>query len=269
MISLASERDAPIPVGAAEDAAPAQPQVFVRAFSVPTGLPWEQSRAAQLDARHGSPLPIDELMVQLKRLDRWSPGKPARYAAFYVRVQDYGTPFETTLQVDGVSVTVAFGARKQDLDRVKFAAIVALIVALCGAVLGGSLVMALGARSQALAALDTTEHLALAKRRAGLAHQAQIDQARGLRRELGRSRPVEEVLADLDWAAASKAPNARISAVHWDHGLLALEARGQAPPLIPGERPLQRAATPLRPGVWLWGVEPRASRPRVSLEAER
>lgn len=269
MISLASERDAPIPVEAAEDAAPVQPQVFVRAFSVPAGLPWEQSRAAQLDARHGSPLPIDELLVQLRHLDRWSPGKPARYAAFYVRVQDYSTPFETTLQVDGQSVAVAFGARKQDLDRVKVVAVVGLIIALCGAVLGGSLMMALGARSQAQAALDTTEHLALTKRRAGLAYQVQIDQARGLRREIGRARPLEEALADLDWAAASKAPDARISALHWDHGLLGVEARGPAPPLISGERPLQRATAPLRPGVWLWGVEPRASRPRAFLGAAR
>lgn len=266
MISLASERDAPTPV---EDPDPAPPQVFVRAFSVPAGLPWEQSRAAQLDARHGSPLPIDELLVQLRRLDRWSPGKPARYAAFYVRAQDYSAPFETTLQVDGHSVTVAFGARRQDLDRVKLAAVIGLIIALTGAVLGGSLTMALGARSQAQTALDTTEQLVLTKRRTGLAYQVQIEQARGLRREIGRARPVEEALADLDWAAAAKAPDARISALHWDHGLLGIEARGPAPPLIPGERPLQRAGAPLRPGVWLWGVEPRASRPRAFLGAER
>lgn len=268
MISLASERDAPTPVEAADDAAPVQPQVFVRAFSVPGGLPWEQSRAAQLDARHGSPLPIDELLVQLRRLDRWSPGKPARYAAFYIRGQDYSAPFETTLQVDGQPVTVAFGARKQDLDRVKLAAIVALAIVLSGSVLGGGVVMALGARSQALAKLDTTEQLALAKRKTAVAYQNQIALARGLRGEIGRSRPVEEVLADLDWAAASKAPDARISALHWDHGLLAAEARGQAPPFIAGDRHLQRSSAQLRPGVWLWGVEPRAAR-RADLGADR
>lgn len=263
MISLASERDEPILVQEAEDVSPPRPQVFVRAFSVPAGLPWEQARAAQLDARHGSPLPIQELLVQLKRLDRWS-GKTARFAAFYIRAQDYREPFETSLDVEGQTVAVAFGGRKQDLDQVRLASIVALAIVLSGAILGGSLVMALGARGQAVAKLEAAEQLALAKRRMALAHQSQIDQARSLRAEVGRSRPVNEVLADLDWAAASKAPDARIFAVHWDHGLLAVEARGQAAPLITGDRPLQRSNAQLRPGVWLWGVEPRATRRRAT-----
>ena len=56
------------------------PQVFVRVFQAPAGMPWEQGRAARLEARHGSPLPIADVMHQVKRLGAWSLGQPGRYA---------------------------------------------------------------------------------------------------------------------------------------------------------------------------------------------
>ena len=56
-----------------------QPQVLVRVIVTPPGAPWEQARAAKLDAQHGAPLPISELIHQLRRLAPWAPGRPGRY----------------------------------------------------------------------------------------------------------------------------------------------------------------------------------------------
>src|SRR5688572_20809131 len=92
----------------ADGVAAAPPQVFVRTFSTPSGLPWEQARAARLDAEHGAPLPLRDLLHRVKRLSPWSPGAVGRYAVFYVRRRDYRGAFETTVDVDGQPVRVTF-----------------------------------------------------------------------------------------------------------------------------------------------------------------
>ena len=63
----------------------AGPTIFVRTFTTPPGLPWDQSRVAMLEVRSGAPLPLGEVIYQLRRLDPWFVGRSARYAAFYVR----------------------------------------------------------------------------------------------------------------------------------------------------------------------------------------
>jgi hypothetical protein len=66
------------------------------------------------------------------------------------------------------------------------------------------------------------------------------------------------VLADLQWLARARSPGARIVAIHWDHGLMALETRGgDAPPVATTEREVVRAPRQAQPGVWLWGIRRR------------
>src|SRR4051812_4519545 len=93
-----------------EPAGAATPQVFKRVIATPSGPPWRQVRAAQLEARHGAPLPIGELMFRLKRIAPWSLGQPGRFAAFYIRTREYRSAFEAIVDVEGTPVTVAFGA---------------------------------------------------------------------------------------------------------------------------------------------------------------
>jgi hypothetical protein len=241
------------PAGAAAEVH-APPKVFVRALTTPPGAPWEQARAARLDAQHGAPLPISELMHQVRRLDRWGPGRSGQFAAFYVRVREYREPFETPVEVDGQTVRVRFGTPTQDVRRLQAAGAVLFALVLSGAVMGAGAVLALRARGEASTQLAADEQLARTRLAAAQAFRDRSNQASDLRSLVGQARPLGEVVADLTWVATSKTPEARVVGIHWERGLLAVEARGEQPPFLAADRPLERSGKPLRPGVWLWAV---------------
>jgi len=240
------------PIAPAEPREP--PQVFHRTFVVPQGLPWDQARAAALEARHGSPLPIVDLLHRVRRLEGWSPGQPGRYAAFYVRRRDYARPFETTLTVDGAAVRIAFGARGGQLQalrpwllRAAAAAGLALLAAL-------PLTLAWGARTEADARLTALETRLAARDRQ--ARRVEADRGRAIalaQARVGLMTPAD-LLGDIGWVARAKAPEARIVAVHWERGVMALESRGEAAPVAGFDRRVVAADRPLRPGIRLWGV---------------
>jgi hypothetical protein len=238
----------------------ATPHVFVRTFSVPPGLPWTQARAAQMEARHGAPLPMPELMLRLRRLAAWSPSQPARYAALYLRREDYRAPFETTVAVDGEALSVAFGVRRlTDFGQLQFVGLIALAIfmsALVGTVLVS---VSLSQRSETEAALSGLENRVQGK--LGQAQRRASQQGRDadlIQAHRGSVAP-GEALTDLAWVARNRTPDARIVAVHWDHGALAIEARGTAAPVAASDRTIVRAKHPLRDGVSLWGVAPSTS----------
>ena len=259
------------PPGPGEALAPepaAIPQVFVRVFSVPSGMPWEQRRAAELEARHGAPVPIANLMHRLKRLSGWSLGGAARFVVFYIRTREFTAPFETVVDVEGAPTKVAFGTGAERAQRTRLIGMVGLLAAATLAVLGGGIGLALGVRAEATARLDLAEQTAQAKSRAARVQQTHAEQMRLLGRAVGNAKPLEMVLIDLAWASSARAPESRLAAAHWDHGLLAVEARGPAAPFLAGERPLERSDQPIRPGVWLWGVRPDPS-PATAFPSER
>lgn len=233
---------------------PREPQVFTRVFAVPAGAPWEQAQAAQLEARHGAPLPAAELQYRLRRLGRWSPRTAGRYAAVYVRARELTGPFETTVEAEGRPLTVAFGAQTLQLPKLGSGLVLTLPVAAAFAVLAFALTVALTTRSQAAQQLEAVEASAEARLRAARTVERQRLQGRELVAAMERARPVGDVIDDLAWVASAKAPEARLAAVHWDHGLIAVEARGEAAPFAASDRLVERSDRPIRPGVWLWGV---------------
>jgi hypothetical protein len=129
-----------------------------------------------------------------------------------------------------------------------------LLLALTGGALGTGVMLALGARSEAAAELDGAEQIGRAKLRTAEKVRERAAQAGDLRVAVGHGRPLSEVVADLTWVATSKTPEARIVGVHWERGLLAVEARGEQAPFLAVDRPIDRSAKPIRPGVWLWAV---------------
>lgn len=237
------------------------PQVFTRVFSVPAGLPWVQVRAARLEARHGAPLPISELMHQLRRLGRWSPGEQARFVVFYLRAREFRVPFETSAEVDGQLVKVAFGVAGQRAAQVRRTAVLAAAAGSVVVLLALGLGLAFHARGEAEARLALADQRLAARVHAVRNLGKQADLARAVVKARGAARPVGDVLADFTWAAAAKAPEARIVAVHWDHGLLAVEARGETAPFGAVSRTVERSPKPIRSGVWLWGVRPDGAEP--------
>jgi hypothetical protein len=237
------------------------PQVFSRGFSVPAGAPWEQARAAQLEVRHGSPLPISELSWRLRRLGGWGPGRPGRYVVFYVRNREFAEPFETTVAVEGELHRVSFGSAGEQLRRARRMAVLGVLVGALVVALGAGLVAGLNARARAASQLETLERLADLKTRQAGKLQLRLAQERELQTAVGAAGTLDDVISDLTWASAAKAPDARIAAFHWDHGLLAVESRGEASPFLPSDRQVERVARPIRPGIWLWAARSRVAPP--------
>ena len=231
------------------------PQVLVRTFAAPAGLPWDQARGAQLEARHGAPLPIADLHFRVKRLERWAPGRAGRFAVFYIRRRDLAAPFETTVDVDGAPIRVAFGTKAQPASRPWMSAgILALGIGLSAAIAVVMVAMALSIRTDASQQIETLERQTTVKLRTAKSAQREEVQDRALAANQGRSGQVSDVLADLTWLAHARVADARIVSVHWDRGLMAVEARGSAAPLDGRERQIVRAPKPGAAGTWLWGV---------------
>lgn len=249
-----------------EPVAPTQPQVFVRVFVTPPGAPWEQTKAADLEARHGAPLPIADLLFRVRRLAKWAPGRPGRFAVFYIRAQEFREPFETEVDVDGQPVKVAFGASAGQLEQIKQIGLAVGVLVAVGAILGGGFMLALTARAELNTQIEALEMQSQQRLRAAQAYQKQKDLAQSLEVAVGRSGRMRDVVADLAWVATSKAPEARIIAVHWERGVLAVEARGEVAPFAAPDRRVERLEKPLRPGVWLWGVSHRGTDGLVSAE---
>jgi hypothetical protein len=252
------ELDAEAPADAAansEGSSPGEPQVFVRTLAAPPGWPWEQRRGAELETRHGAPLPLSELLYRIRRLEPWRPGAPARFAAFYVLARDVDDQLEASAEVDGRQIAVTFGrvrgqslrAGRLGLTAVAGAAVLLVVVSAIGT--------GLSKRTETAAALATAEQRTETKLRRLQARERQAEEERLLRLQLERGVALREVVKDLAWVSAEKAPDVGIEALHWREGLMALEVRGkQAPFEFSDERRVERAKRPIRKGVWLWGV---------------
>ena len=243
----------------------AAPKVFVRTLLTPPGMPWEQSRTAELDARLSSPLPAGDVVYQLRRLEAWRPGSPARFAAFYVLARDVDGRLETQAQVDGRDVRVVFESREVAARRAKLLGAVGLgsgVVVFALVLVTG---LAVGRRAELEGKLAAAEQLADSKLRSASSKARLKAQEQALRSWRDKGLPMSDILADLAWISGAKASGVRIDGVHWDHDLLAVEAPGGQPPLVVfGDRKLQRSAKPIRPGVFLWAVQRPMIKPAIA-----
>lgn len=236
-------------VDAEELAGAVTPPVFARVVLAPPGWPWEQVRGAQLAARHEAPLPMDQVHLRLRRLRPWRPGQPARFAACYVRASEIRERFEAKVEVEGQQVEVVFEPPEALARRARRSLLVGSAAAGVAALLFVSVAAALLARSQGEKQLATLEHdVAVKLQRA--------EAAQSLRRQsaaLAAASPGDRTsvpMADLAWAMAARAPDARIEAWRWDHGASRVQARGEASPFADPHRAVTRE------GAGLWRIEP-------------
>ncbi|WP_423306981.1 hypothetical protein [Caulobacter sp. KR2-114] len=242
-----------------EPEAPRQ-RIFVRPFLAPAGAPWDQGRAAGLEARLGAPLPLAEIVYQVQRLEPWRPGRPARFAAFYARARDVGEALEEVVEVDGQARAVRFVSARVQARKAQGAIALALLLGMLAASVGTAFAYALVARGADAERLESLTPAVAGKARLAKALDRQRRESRALENGGVRGLALSDYLSDLAWASAAKAPGARIDAVHWDHGLMAVEAHGDQPPFAAGDRQVTKVPKPIRPGLWLWGVEPAAHR---------
>jgi hypothetical protein len=236
--------------------APADGRVFSRTITTPPGAPWDQARAAELEARMNAPLPLDQVVYQRRRLDDWRPRRHGRFAIFYVRSADIARGLDATVVVDGRPMRVRFPAPGESLARARRLA--PFVVGGLASILliGGAITAALALRASASDRLAQLEQLA----------QTRLGQAERLARLKAQSRllkdrvparsTVADYLGDIGWVTAAKAPGAHIDAVYWQNGYMGVAVRGEAAPFSVQARAVARAAKPVRPGVWLWLVAP-------------
>jgi hypothetical protein len=163
--------------------------------------------------------------------------------------------------VDGRPVRVAFGKAPGQLKRLERLGRVGgwvLGAAAAVAVAGAGVASALSARAGAEQELTNLEQQAAGKLRQARRLEDDELRARALARIQQTSATPAEVLADLGWLARRRSADARIVAVHWEGGAMAIEARGRKAPVdVVVGGGIVRSEKPIGPGVWLWGVDPR------------
>lgn len=250
--------DGPREAGDSAPEPPVSPKVLVRIVAAPPGLPWDQARVADLEARHGSPLPMSEVLYRLRRLETWRPGAPARFAAFYVIARDVVGRCESVVDVEGRPTRVSFLSRSEQAALTRRLAIVGLTIGLSVAIVLTAVGSALVRRTDTVASLNEVDLRLAGKARSLDALEKLRRQQQALDAAPGRGAPVGAVAADVAWAVSAKTPESHIDALHWQPGLMAFEVRGAAPPFSAApDKLIERAPRPLRPGVWLWGVTER------------
>jgi hypothetical protein len=244
-------------VGIEAPAPPDPPKVFSRQISTPAGAPWDQARAADLDARHWAPLPLSEVVYQVRRLDGWKPGAPGHHVAFYIRAADVGESFETDLWIEGRRVGVRFLSPAERGRRARRLALIGAASAAAILILGVAVTTVVSVRQATSDQVELVEaNAASTLAAARSAEQAQREDA-ALTEAGMQGRSIDAFLQDIAWASSAKTPDARVDALHWDSGYMALEVHGQAtPPFTRFDRPLKQSDKVLAHGVRLWLIGP-------------
>lgn len=239
-----------------EAAETAPPKVFVRAIVAVPAMPWDQARAARLEASLNAPTALTEVAFVLKRLEPWRPGTPARFAAVYARHADVGDGLAIAPQFEGRPLPVRFTSPEYARARARLLAVTMAVSAAAVFLLVTVATTVWTLRAEAAQRLDMLERQTQRRVVEARAAARLTAQARALDRLDLRRHAAPEILEDIAWTARAVRPDANIDAYHWENGVLAVEARGEESPFAAADRPVRRSQRPVRSGVWLWGVEP-------------
>jgi len=251
-------------------------QPYVRMLEIPPGAPWDQARAARLEAAHGAPLGGETLLWALARMEPWRPRAPTRYAVAYVRREAApGAPLAVDVNGRAVRFRFPFPAGR---GRIRLAGrgMTVVLAGLVAVVAALDLPKALdlrGAREQALARLEANaqrwERLARRER------QQRADAA--LLRKTGADRAsFADLAADLFWLGQARAPSVAIQRVQWRPDQMQVTSLGPGAPVLGSERRIERLGEGAGVSEWRIGGQPvqvvraGAARPSVMLsQAER
>lgn len=239
---------------------------FTRVITTPPAFPWDQERAAQLEARHTSPMAGmtgGSLTIVVKRLKPWRPRETGRFAAVYLKgnVPPHGLSFSVDVQGQPIKVEIASKAAQAAQLRQRAWLFGSAIIVGLALTLQVGLVVKRRAEIQDRLAQLQPQIERMAKLNAGMTKTRQNAQALSDLDLQGRD--VQGAINTLRTVTVSRDPASRIEAFHWDRGDWALEVRGEAAPLKQGTITLERAPRPVRRGVVLWVY----SQPRETVPA--
>jgi hypothetical protein len=216
---------------------------FVRIFGIPATSPWDQDRAAKLDAVLNSPLAESDVAICVRRLGLWSPSDSSRYCAAYLRKSQISDEHRVIRLIEGRDIEFVFRSdRFVRARRARRMTDLALTVAACAAVLLAS-VKAIEARGDNVLALSGVEH----GLRESLARQAEQDRESRFSQELAgassQGRGGDNLMADLAWIARSRRADVQIDAVLWNGGTITLRTADQSNPIAGAERQVEQVDT--------------------------
>jgi hypothetical protein len=244
-----------------ESGGPPPPSIFAKAIATPPGLPWDQARAAEMEARRAAPLPMANLSLQLRRLEPWRFRQAGRYAAFYTRSDQVGTGFTGSTRLGSQLFTVDFQPPGEAAARAKRMSVATSL----GAVFAIVAAWAIGS------ALTLHAHTAKELRHLGEETAQRLTRAQSLvtlKRQtvalagiVDRGAPLSDVLADLGEASSARKADVQIESFHWRPTVYGVLVRGDGVPYP--ENLARRADRPLRPDLWIWAVArtPATSKP--------
>jgi len=213
------------------------PEAFVRKVEIPPGAPWDQWRAAKLEAAHSAPLSAGETAVSVRRLRPWAPNTTGLFGVAYVRRTDGLAP-ELSATIDGVAVAFRFASPRAQRVTLRRHATTAAFLLFAMIALGLATQKALQAREANEALLAREEINAKRWDAHGQKLQRDADERRLLHRAGADGRSFADVAADLVWLGQSKAPSVALERVTWTAGEMQVLAQGPGAPLLTPERPL-------------------------------
>lgn len=227
---------------------------FTRVVTTPPAWPWDQVRAARLEAQHTSPVSGGDITILVRRLKPWAFNEPGEFVAVYLRAGDAtGDGFDVEVQGRRLRIDLPSRAKREAMVKERAVQVGCLAVVILAFV--GLTMLALQRR----AALE--ERLAQAELRVQrLTRQSQgVANAKADARALAaldvQDQTIDRVVQDLNRVSMSMNTDARIETYYWRKGYWAVEARGDAPPVRGMDAELQKSVKPVRRGVWLWAAK--------------
>lgn len=234
------------------------PPVLARTVETPRGLPWDQARAARLEAGRVAPLPIETMMLKLQRLEPWRHGAKGRFAALYVRKDQVGDGLKAVARLGERTIPVEFRSPRQVKADLRSLVLLAVAGGVAATVCFGAVGAAALRRGETVSELTRLERLAARRLRQAQESAELKRQNTALSALAEPGEPLDEVLADLAWASRNRAPEARIEGFHWRPTAYGIEARGDIAPFTTDD--FSKAPRPLRAGVELWAKRRDGSR---------
>lgn len=225
---------------------------FTRVVTAPPAWPWDQTRAATLEAQHTSPVSGDDVVVVVRRLKPWSYGQEGKFCAIYLRGADIRQGLKFDVDVQGHHLTIDMPSPEQ---KARQASARAWVLGFGGVIIVSLLLMGMLTMQRRTAEADQlTQAETLLQRRA---HEAEgITRAKANAQALAElnqgNHTLDNALADLKMLSLRRDSAVRIDAFYWNKGYWAVEAHGTTSPVPDATVPLQRSSNPVRKDVWLW-----------------
>ena len=198
---------------------------FTRVVTAPPAWPWDQTRAARLEAQHTSPLSGDDVTVIVRRLGGWAWNEHGRFVAVYLRGVDLREGLKFQVEAQGQTLTIDMPSRA---GRIAQSRARAAILGFGGLVVAG--LVATGGLALHRRAAEADQLTRLEARMTRQAHEA--DRMRRAHADAlaledlnVRYRTLDQAMDDLKTFSLKRDPNARIDAFYWNHGYWAVEAR--------------------------------------------